>query len=78
MTNKDIRTHFNEQYKLTTDRIHSLIAKDLGIKKLNQKIDAPVDRYRCTDGALHAHHFSVICKQVFLLYQRSQRTRMRK
>ena len=34
MTNKDIRTHFNEQYKLTTDRIHSLIAKDLGIKKL--------------------------------------------
>ena len=34
MTNKDIRAHFNEQYKLTTDRIHSLIAKDLGIKKL--------------------------------------------
>ena len=34
MTNKDIRTHFNEQYKLTTDRIHNLIAKDLGIKKL--------------------------------------------
>ena len=34
MTNKDIRAHFNEQYKLTTDRIHSLIAKDLGLKKL--------------------------------------------
>ena len=34
MTNKDIRAHFNEQYKLTTDKIHSLIAKDLGIKKL--------------------------------------------
>ena len=34
MTNKDIRTQFNEQYKLTTDRIHNLIAKDLGIKKL--------------------------------------------
>lgn len=34
MTNKDIRTQFNEQYKLTKDRIHSLIAKDLGIKKL--------------------------------------------
>ena len=35
MTNKDIRTQFNEQYKLTTDRIHSLIAKDLGINKLH-------------------------------------------
>ena len=34
MTNKDIRTQFNEQYKLTTDRIHSLIAKDLGVNKL--------------------------------------------
>lgn len=34
MTNKDIRAHFNEQYKLTTERIHSLIAKDLGVKKL--------------------------------------------
>ena len=34
MTNKDIKAHFNEQYKLTKDRIHSLIAKDLGIKKL--------------------------------------------
>lgn len=34
MTNKDIKAHFNKQYKLTTDRIHSLIAKDLGINKL--------------------------------------------
>ena len=34
MTNKDIRTQFNQQYKLTTDRIHSLIAKDLGVNKL--------------------------------------------
>lgn len=34
MTNKDIRAQFNEQYELTTSRIHSLIAKDLGIKKL--------------------------------------------
>lgn len=34
MTNKDIRAQFNEQYELTTNRIHSLIAKDLGIKKL--------------------------------------------
>lgn len=39
---------------------------------MNQRNDTPVDRYRYTDGALHAHHFSVICKPlipVLLKYQ---------
>ena len=34
---------------------------------MNQRNDAPVDRYRYTDGALHAHHFSVICKTTIYL-----------
>ena len=29
-----------------------------------KKFDTPIDRYRYTDGALHAHHFSVICRFV--------------
>lgn len=34
MTQSELRTHFNQQYKHTTDIIHSLIANDLGVKKL--------------------------------------------
>ncbi|MFW9602518.1 MAG: hypothetical protein ACMV1B_09375 [Prevotella sp.] len=34
MTQSELQIHFNQQYKHTTDRIHSLIAKDLGVKKL--------------------------------------------
>jgi hypothetical protein len=34
MTQSELRTHFNQQYKHTTDRIHSLITNDLGVKKL--------------------------------------------
>jgi len=34
MTQFELRTEFNKQYKQTTDKIHSLIAENLGIKKL--------------------------------------------
>jgi hypothetical protein len=34
MTNKAIKEQLYKQYKITTDRIHSLIAKDLGVNKL--------------------------------------------
>lgn len=29
-----------------------------------KNIDTPIDRYRYTDGALNAHHFSVICSLI--------------
>ena len=34
MNRKEIEVKFNEQRKVFTDNVHSLIAKDLGVKKL--------------------------------------------